>query len=370
MADARPQARLQTGTLPTVAVVGARGLVGHEALKILCDLGWPSSYIRVFGSPGSVGNCVAYGTADLQLESIDSIIDHPPDYALLCADATTAIEVTHRLAGTHTTIIDNSSAFRMGEDIPLVIPEVNGSLLNTSCRMIANPNCSTIMLLTALNPLRAAFGVRSVQVSTYQAVSGAGRLGLECLHEQTRAKVLGRPIPSGMFPVPCAFDVFEHESTIDPVTGFNGEESKMIAESRKIWRLTDLRMLPTCVRVPVERAHAQAITVELNRTASVECIRSILRNAPGVCLANEETPLTPASIAGLDEVFVGRVRVDPDDTRRVLLWVCCDQIRKGAALNAIQIMQRLMEVRSRTGYSSRSERVMSLIETPGYARSS
>ena len=271
------------------------------------------------------------------------------------------------LDGTNTTLIDNSSAFRSHPDVPLVIPEVNGELLNGNPPLIANPNCSTIMLLTALNPLRAAFGVRSVQVSTYQAVSGAGRAGLESLREQTRASVLGDAITGGIFPVPCAFDVFEHESAIDPVTGFNGEESKMITESRKIWQSPSLRVLPTCVRVPVERAHAQAITIELNTTVSVGLVRDVLRQAPGIELAGGHTPLTPASIAGSDEVHIGRVRVDPDDTRRVLLWVCCDQIRKGAALNAVQIMSRLIAIRAQ---SASSDRLTREISASGYEVSS
>jgi len=369
MSDDAPN-QSPTSPAPTIAIVGARGLVGTEALKILHELGWAAESLRVFGSAQSIGLRVQYDSKELELEPLDAIACDPPDYALLCADAPTAIEVVKLLAGSKTRIIDNSSAFRLNDDVPLVIPEVNGELLLHADRVIANPNCSTIMLLTAINSLRAAFGVRSVQVSTYQAVSGAGRQGLESLHEQTRAKVLGHEVPTGVFPVPCAFDVFEHESAIDPCTGFNGEESKMIAESRKIWDTPGLRVLPTCVRVPVERAHAQAITIELNRTVSVESVGALLRRAPGVRLVETGSALTPASIAGCDEVFVGRVRVDPDDTRRVMLWVCCDQIRKGAALNAIQIMQRLIELKASDGYSSSSERETSVIDTPGYACSS
>lgn len=357
-------------THPNVAIVGARGLVGNEALEILNTLCWPSELIRVFGSSQSVGTNVPYGKTNLTLESIETIAQHPPEYALLCADASTAVEVTQRLQETDTRIIDNSSAFRMHEGVPLVIPEVNGGLLSPKIRLVANPNCSTVMLLTALNPLRAAYGVRSIQVSTYQAVSGAGRLGLETLHTQTRAKVLSEDMPAGVFPVPCAFDVFEHESAIDPETGFNGEESKMIAESRRIWDLPDLRVLPTCVRVPVERAHAQAVTVELNRAVTVEMVRSLLSHAPGVRVIDSQSPLTPASIAGTDDVCVGRIRVDPSDARRVLLWICCDQIRKGAALNAIQIMQRLIELDSTDNYSSSSERETTEIDACGYAHSS
>lgn len=353
---------------PTVAVVGARGLVGREALSILLERGWASSSLRVFGSPRSVGETIDYGDHKPVIEAMDTIVRDAPDYVLLCADTDTARSVVDLLSDQSTTIIDNSSAFRLHSGTPLVIPEVNGELLQHDLRVIANPNCSTIMLLTALSPLRAAFGVRSVQVSTYQAVSGAGRAGLESLHTQTRAKLNGEPIPDGVFPVPCAFDVFEHESEIDPTSGFNGEESKMIEESRKIWESPALSLLPTCVRVPVERAHAQSITVEFNRTVTADQVRDVLGQSPGLALVEPGEPLTPASIAGQDEVFVGRIRIDPSDSRRVLLWVCCDQIRKGAALNAVQIMERLIGIRDQS--SASSARLTSTIEASGYACSS
>ncbi|MFG0245848.1 MAG: aspartate-semialdehyde dehydrogenase [Phycisphaerales bacterium JB052] len=351
----------------TIGVVGARGLVGQEALGILRDLGYASDALRVFGSPRSVGLKVPYGDTELTLEPLESITHTPPTFVLCCADGATARSTADLLAQSPSTIIDNSSAFRMTPAVPLIIPEVNGKQLVQQPRLIANPNCSTIMLLTALNPLRAAFGVRAVQVSTYQAVSGAGRAGLESLRDQTHAAVQGQPIPDGIFPVPCAFDVFEHESAINPDTGFNGEESKMIAESRRIWATPDLCVLPTCVRVPVQRAHAQAITVELSRTVSVATVREILGRATGINIAPPGSPLTPASIAGTDEVHIGRIRVDPNVTRRVLLWACCDQIRKGAALNAVQIMNRLIELRHQ---SSSSWRTTSVHSASGYASTS
>lgn len=351
----------------TIGVVGARGLVGQEALAILHQRGYSAKALRVYGSSQSVGLTVPYADTELTLEPLEAITHNPPTFVLCCADGATARSTADLLSKSTSTIIDNSSAFRMIPEVPLVIPEVNGEQLAQQPRVIANPNCSTIMLLTALNPLRAAFGVRSVQVSTYQAVSGAGRAGLESLRDQTHAAVQDRPIPDGIFPVPCAFDVFEHESAIDPDSGFNGEESKMIAESQRIWAMPDLSVLPTCVRVPVQRAHAQAITVELNRTVSVATAQDILARAPGVNIAPPGSPLTPASIAGSDEVHIGRIRVDPNDARRVLLWVCCDQIRKGAALNAVQIMNRLIELRHQ---SSSSGRITSVHSASGYASTS
>lgn len=350
----------------TVGIVGARGLVGTEAMNILHEHAWPSTAVRVFGSERSGGQRIAYDNAWLTIEPLERIRQNPPSYVLLCADADTAREVTQKLlpAGAQTVVIDNSSAFRLDPGVPLVIPEINAELLAVCHRLIANPNCSTIMLLTAINPLRTRFGLRSIQVCTYQAVSGAGRAGLESLREQTRAAVLDEPMPAGVFPVPCAFDVFEHESPTDPVSGFNAEESKIIAESRRIWNAPTLSILPTCVRVPVQRSHAQAVTLELGQAATVDEIRSELARAPGVSLAAPGTALTPASIAGSDNVHIGRIRIDPDYPRRVLLWICCDQIRKGAALNAVQIMHRIIDNRAQ---SSPSPRSTSIISAPGYA---
>ena len=331
---------------PTIAIVGASGLVGQEALSILASRGFPATRLTLYGSERSAGQRVEFRGITIEIRHLNRITEESPDYALLCADAETARHCRTTLSGTSTILIDNSSAYRLDDSIPLVIPEVNGSLLDCRPRFVANPNCSTIMMLTAISPIHEDFGVRAISVTTYQAVSGAGASGLEELHAQTRARINGYLLEPRIFPVPCSFDVFEHESAIDPATGFNGEETKMIAESRKIWDEPGLRVLPTCVRVPVERAHAQAITLELSREASVEDLREALRGAPGVRLHSGDRPLTPAQIAGTDDVVVGRIRIDPDDARRAILWVCCDQIRKGAALNAMQILDRLEAARS------------------------
>lgn len=353
----------------TVGIVGARGLVGTEALNILHEHAWPSTAVRVFGSERSAGQRIAYDGTWLTIEPLERIAQNPPSYVLLCAVADTAREVTQMLlpAGTQSVVIDNSPAFRLDPGVPLVIPEINADRLADHPRLIANPNCSTIMLLTAINPLRARFGLRSIQVCTYQAVSGAGRAGLESLREQTRAAVLDEPMLAGVFPVPCAFDVFEHESPTNPASGFNAEESKIIAESRKIWNEPALSVLPTCVRVPVQRSHAQAVTLELGQAATVDEIGSELAHAQGVSLAAPGTTLTPASIAGSDSVHIGRIRIDPDNPRRVLLWICCDQIRKGAALNAVQIMHQIIDNRAQSSPRPRSTSVNS---APGYACSS
>lgn len=328
-----------------IGVVGATGVVGQEALSILESRGHPVEHIRCYGSNRSVGKCVSYNETDVPLLHTDQIADHELDFALLCADAQTARDIRTKLSSTTTVIIDNSSAFRMDADVPLVIPEVNGHLLRENHQVIANPNCSTIMMLAALQPIREAYGIKSISVTTYQAVSGAGKAGITELYDQTRAHMDGRDETPLIFPTSCAFNVFEHESEIDPKTGFNGEETKMILETKRIWDDKDIAVLPTCVRVPVERAHAQAITIDINTPVSAEDIKATLKS-PALRVFDVGDSITPRDAAGHDDIFVGRIRFDPSSNgTRVLLWICCDQVRKGAALNAIQIMDTIISVR-------------------------
>lgn len=330
----------------SIAVVGATGAVGAEVLSILQQRGCTPDQIRCYGSERSAGNFIPYGGSELTVHPLEQITADPPDFALLCADATTARRVLAMMGDAKSVLIDNSSAFRMESDVPLVIPEVNGETVVGSSRLIANPNCSTIMLVRAIDPLKRAFGLRGITVTTYQAVSGAGRAGIDELYEQTSAAIDGRTVEPSVFPVTCAFNVFEHESEIDPESGFNGEETKMVLETRRILASPDLPVLPTCVRVPVERAHAQSVIVDLDRAVTVEMVRETLV-AGGVALCPAGSVLTPRLAAGKEDVVVGRVRLDPSsDGNRVLLWICCDQIRKGAAMNAVQLMD-LSESRGR-----------------------
>ncbi len=324
---------------PTIGIVGVTGAVGTELLKILHDHGHPSGSIRCFGSSRSAGSNIEFGQCDIRIEPLNAISQAKLDFALLCADAETAIQTQQLLADTQAIIIDNSSAFRLESSVPLVVPEINGDLITESTKVIANPNCSTVMLVSALNPIRRAFGIRSLQVSTYQAVSGAGRAGLDELYSNTASALEGLPATLNVFPHTCAFNVFEHESSIDPATGFNGEESKMIAETRKIWRDESLEVIPTCVRVPVERTHSQAIIAELCSYASIEDIRSCLVSA-GIDVEIAGSSVTPLDVTGSDSVKIGRIRTVHSGTScKVILWACCDQLRKGAALNAYQILQ-------------------------------
>lgn len=325
----------------TIAVVGAYGLVGREALAILAQHGVPHERVRVFGSSRSAGTVVPYDSSELTIAELREGSLECCDIALFCTDADTARQHAHRAIEQGVRVIDNSSEFRLDRDTPLVVPEVNGHLLDEGPMLVANPNCSTILLLLAVEPIRRAFGVQAVLASTYQAVSGAGRAAMQELVDQTRAFVTDQPAVPGVFPVACAFNVFPHESPVDLATGLNVEEAKIIAESRKILGAPNLDVVPTCVRVPVERCHSQSLTLELEQTTTLGSVAEVFGSFPGVAFnADPAALITPREIAGTDQVSISRPRLSRNG-RRLSLWTCGDQLRKGAALNAIQIAERM-----------------------------
>lgn len=332
----------------TIGIVGATGAVGREALAILAARGVEAERIVALASPNSDGAALAYGNGQVIVQRFRELVLSRCACAIFCADAQVAREFGPAAARAGVVVVDNSSAFRMDPSVPLVVPEINGHLLDESgaSRLIANPNCSTIIMLLGLEPLRRRFGVREVVVSTYQAVSGAGLAGIRELEEQTRGALSGaRPQPR-VFAQSCAFNVLTHESAMDEATGINGEEAKMIAETRKIWEDESVEVLPTCVRVPVMRAHSQSILATLGREASEDDVRAAMAAAPGVRLVDDRAAgrfPTPMDATGRNEVLVGRVRVAGGGKGpRVMLWVCGDQLRKGAALNALQIAERCL----------------------------
>lgn len=325
-----------------IAIVGAYGLVGREAIEILRSRGVAPQRISAYGSARSAGKLLPYGDEALTIEALGEGSLEGHGVALFCSDADTARTHAPNAIRAGVRVVDNSSAYRLEKDTPLVVPEINGQLLDEGPMLVANPNCSTIILLMAVEPVRRAFGVRSVIASTYQAVSGAGRAALEELFDQTRAVLDGKPPEPRAFPVPCAFNVFPHESAVDPSTGLNVEESKVIAESRKILDAPDLEILPTCVRVPVERCHSQSITIELGSPATPGALAEVYGAFPGVAYNGDPRALmTPRDIAGTDLVSISRPRLARDG-RRISIWVCGDQLRKGAALNAVQVAERLV----------------------------
>lgn len=338
-----------------IAVVGATGLVGREALTLLAERSVEPERVSALASERSGGGKAAYGGASIPVGVATERALRGVDLALLCADSSVARALTPGLLARGVTVIDNSAAHRMDPSVPLVVPSVNGEALDGRPLLVANPNCSTIILLSALDPLRRAFGVEAVDVATYQAASGAGARGVEELLRQARAFAAGADAAPEAFPEPCLFNVFCHESAVDPDTGLNGEEAKIIAESRRIWLDRALAVSPTCVRTPTLRAHAQAVRVRLTRPATEREVRERIALTPGLLVVDDRGRgrfPTPLRASGRDEVLVGRIRPDPatgcagdERCKAFQMFVCADQLRVGAALNALRIAERLDALR-------------------------
>lgn len=341
---------------PSVAIVGATGAVGIELLRIFEQRRFRFRELKLFASPRSAGTTLACAGVEHRVEALTPGALRGVDLALFSAGGSTSRAFAPAAAEEGCLVIDNSSAFRMDPRVPLVIPEVNPDALapyraQRSPGIIANPNCSTIIMITPLHGVRAAFGVRRIVVSTYQAVSGAGAAAMRELESQTRTVLAGGAPEPSLFHEPCAFNLFSHNSNVDPVTGLNVEEQKMIDESRKIWNDPAIEIVPTCVRVPVMRAHAESMTITLARAASEAEFRACLGATPGVRIIDDRAGNrfpTPLHAAGGDDILVGRIRPDASQSRESdrffgwSLFVCGDQLRKGAALNAVQIAERIL----------------------------
>lgn len=341
-----------------IAVVGATGVVGREVLAILEARGVPADRLSALASARSVGAAIPYAGGALTVREATADSFAGVDVAIFAASSAVARTLAPHAVEAGATVVDNSSAFRMKPEVPLIVPEINAHLLRSGGRpakLIANPNCSTIILLVALQPLHARFGVREIVVSTYQAVSGAGQAGLDALEAEIAAGPGAVARPASPFPEPCFLNVFSHNSAVDAATGLNGEEQKIIDESRKIWADPALAVSPTCVRVPVFRAHSEAITVRLAAPATEAQVRAAFAEAAagggGVAVVDDRASNrfpTPQKASGGDDVLVGRLRPDParpldahGRTDGWCLFACGDQLRKGAALNAVQIADRL-----------------------------
>lgn len=335
----------------TIAVVGATGAVGVEALGLLEREGVAPENLRLFASARRAGERVRYAGADVALRELSEAELAGVTVSVLAATSAIAREWAPRFVEAGAVVVDNSSAFRMTPGIGLVVPEVNGSLVagDRTPRILANPNCSTIILLVAAHPLRARFGCRRLDVSTYQAVSGAGAAAIEELESQTRAVLAGDAPAPNVFAEPCAFNVFPHDTPVNAQTGLNVEEQKMIDEVRKIWDDPDVLINPTCVRVPVRRAHCESVTITLDRPATESQVREALDEAPGIAILDDRgANLFPTSLKAsyAHDVLVGRIR--PDHTRpgsapgtygAFTMFIAGDQLLKGAALNAVQVAQ-------------------------------
>ena len=337
---------------PTIAIVGATGAVGRELLSLLAERETPVGELRLLASARSAGSEVAFRGERLVVEELSEQALQGADLAFFTASGQIARDWAPALAERGVWVVDNSSAFRMAEGHPLVVPQVNPDALDGT-RLIANPNCSTILLMMALDPLRRAFGLERAVVATYQAVSGAGAAAMDELVEQTRAVLAEEAREPGVFGEPCAFNVFNHDSPVDPETGANVEEQKMVDEARKIWEDPTLAITATCVRVPVLRAHSEAVNLTLERPAAESEVRAAFAAALGVRVVDDRAGNrfpTPLAASGRDEVLVGRIRADrtqgsavgdADRYRGWSLFLAGDQLRKGAALNALEIAELL-----------------------------
>lgn len=331
-----------------VAVAGATGAVGVDMLRTLEKRNFPVSEIRLLASARSVGkqlefNGKMYPVAELTADSFDGV-----DIALFSAGASRSKEFAAAAVNAGAVVIDNSSAFRMDPDVPLVVPEVNADDVIGHKGIIANPNCSTIIMAVPVFPLHKAKGLKRLIVSTYQATSGAGAQGMVELEEQSREYLNGkRDFTPEAFAHQIAFNLIPHIDVFMD-NGYTKEEIKMLNEGRKIMHAPELKVACTCVRVPVMRAHSETINMEFESDITPEEVRAILATAPGVTLvddvANKVYPM-PKDASGLDNVLVGRIRQDSsrDDKRGIEMFVSGDQILKGAALNAVQIAETLLE---------------------------
>jgi len=331
---------------PVVAIVGATGAVGVELIRCLERRRFPLRELRLFASARSAGKSLPFGEAALAVQELTESSFDGVDIALFSAGGATSKRFAPIAVRAGATVIDNSSAFRMDPKVPLVVPEINPQAVRGHAGIIANPNCCAIISITPLWPIHKSNRIERLQMATYQAASGAGAAAMEELRESTRAYLEGRGYENKVLPHPYAFNLFSHNTRVDPTSGYNEEELKVIQETRKIFGDTQIRVSATCVRVPVLRAHAMAITIECMRPVTAAEVRQLVQDAPGVKLVDDPErnyfPM-PRDATGNDPILVGRIRQDLSDPngRSVSLFVAGDQLLKGAALNAVQIAELL-----------------------------
>ena len=326
-----------------VAVVGATGAVGEAMLAVLAERRFPVGELVALASARSAGDYVKFGDDEVLVRDLAAFEPAGVDIALFSAGGAISKEHAPKFAAAGAVVIDNSSAFRYDDDVPLVVSEVNPEAAKNRPRgIIANPNCSTMQLMPVLAPIHREYGIERINVATYQSVSGAGQTGMEELGKQT-AQLLGfQEIEPTKFPVQIAFNLIPHiDEFLD--NGFTKEEMKLVWETRKILGDDSIQVNPTAVRVPVFYGHSEAVNIETKKKISTEQARALLASAPGVKVVDERkaggypTPVTHAS--GTDPVYVGRIREDLSHPRGLNMWVVADNIRKGAALNAVQVAE-------------------------------
>jgi len=339
--------------LPNIAVVGASGAVGEVMLSILAERGYREDHVRALASERSAGEDADFGITHLTIENLADFDFSTVDYALFSAGGSVSEEYAPQAAAAGAIVIDNTSAFRYDDDVPLVVPEVNPQVLDgiSGGAIIANPNCSTIQMVVALAPIYRVAGITRINVATYQSVSGAGRLGMHELALQTAARLNFQDPEVKKFAQPIAFNVLPQiDEMLD--NGYSREEMKMVWETQKIFADPEIGVNATAVRVPVFFGHSEAVHFETREDISVEKCRELLDQAPGVEVLDGDDMIHPTAVthaAGKDPVYVGRLRRDITHPRGINMWVVADNVRKGAALNAIQIMDYLEEKQISSG---------------------
>ncbi len=327
-----------------VAIMGATGVVGQEMVEILEERKFPIEKLHLFASERSAGSTISYAGREISVLALSEDVFEGIDLVLGATDSNLSRKFTPHAATAGCVVIDNSSAFRMEPKVPLIVPEVNGDLISTHRGIIANPNCSTAQLVVPLKPLHDAARIRRVVVTTFQSVSGSGKEAMSELMDQTKAVLSFKEVECNVYPNQIAFNCIVNWDC-DSETGFTEEESKIIEETKKIMGEPSLQVTATTIRVPVFRSHGESVNIETEKELDPDEARALLSCAPGITVFDDpgrKIYPTPLDIVGEDNVYVGRVRKDHSVTNGLHLWVVADNLRKGAALNAVQIAERLI----------------------------
>ena len=338
----------------SVAILGATGAVGKELLELLAERDFPLKELKLLASPRSAGSKILFKGREITVEAVNDESFTGIDIVLASAGGSTSKAWAQKAVAAGSVVIDNSSAFRMDNNVPLIVPEINPEAASKHQGIIANPNCTTILMGVAIYPLHQIQPIKRIVVSTYQSASGAGARAMEEAKVQARDILDGKQPQAEVLPYPIAFNLFPHNSPLND-EGYCEEEMKMVNETRKIFDAPELKVTATCVRVPILRAHSEAINLEFDCPFDVDEARKSIAAAPGVKLVEDWQsnyfPM-PMDATGQDPVLVGRIRQDISSTNNLELWLCGDQIRKGAALNAIQIAELLLQKNLLTETSS------------------
>ena len=324
-----------------IAVVGATGMVGRVMLQVLEERNFPITEIIPVASERSIGKTIEYKGTEYKIVSMQDAVEMRPDIAIFSAGGETSKQWAPKFAEVGTTVIDNSSAWRMDPDRPLIVPEINADILTTEDKIIANPNCSTIQLVMVLNPLHKKYGIKRVVVSTYQSVTGTGKDAVE----QLNGEIEGRDVPK-VYPYQIFKNALPHCDVFDEETGYTKEELKLTREPRKIMRVDEMNITATAVRVPVQGGHSESVNIEFENEFDLAEVRKLLAEQEGVTLQDnpDTNTYTMAFYSeGKDDVFVGRIRRDMSQPNTLNCWIVADNLRKGAATNAVQIAEYLVQ---------------------------